>query len=244
MGKLNLFEHHVRYPLSKLGLTSSFWGVNIDTLIYTWIAIIIIFLLIFLGRVGLSRPGGMLEYVYDSFIRTLKNMMSQTLGFFNYKYFAFIGSLFIYILICNLVAVLPFVEEPTKDLNTTFALAVLSFLYVQKEGIRVHGLWGYIKELSKPIFLFFPLEVMSKVATVISLSFRLFGNIFGGAVITSMWQNAIAGSFLAQTAGLLFGINFVILIFFGIFESFIQAFVFSILSLTYLSMSITEEAHE
>ena len=79
MGKLDLFEHHVWYPLSRFGLKSSLWGVNIDTVIYTWAAITVIFLLIFLARFGLKRPGSILDYIANSFMRTLKNMMSQTL---------------------------------------------------------------------------------------------------------------------------------------------------------------------
>ncbi len=211
---------------------------------YTWIAMGIIIFLIMLGRYFISRPETIGGYLAESYVRSFMKMITQTLERFDYRYVAFFGSLFTFIFICNLLIILPFMEEPTKDINTTLALAVLSFLYVQKEGINAHGVIGYIKEFFKPFFVFFPLEILGKLATIISLSFRLFGNIFGGSIISTMWSNAISGSILAQLAGMLLGVNLLITLFFGLFEGLIQAFVFTILSLTYLSMAIAQEEHE
>ncbi len=235
----NLFEHHTWEPFAQFGLTNKFWIIHVDTIIYTWIAIAIMIGLTLIARYYITRPETVAGSLVESYVRTIMDMITQSLEYFKYRYVAFIGSIFTYILICNTLVILPFMEEPTKDLNTTLALAIISFLYVQREGIRTHGLLGYIKELSKPIALFFPLEVLSKLATIISLSFRLFGNIFGGSVISTMWSHAVSGSIIGQLAGLLLGINLIITLFFGIFEGLIQAFVFSILSLTYLTMTIS-----
>lgn len=236
----NLFEHHTWEPFAPFGLTNKFWIIHADTLMYTWIAILIMIGLTVFARYAIKRPETVAGALVESYIRAIMNMVTQTLEHFRYRYCAFIGSIFTYILICNVLVVLPFMEEPTKDLNTTLALAIISFIYVQREAIKAHGLFGYLKELSKPIVLFFPLEVLGKLATIISLSFRLFGNIFGGSVICTMWSHAVSGSIIGQLAGLLLGINLIITLFFGIFEGLIQAFVFSILSLTYLTMSISE----
>lgn len=226
-----------------MGLSHSFWTIHIDTLIYTWIALAFIIVLALLGRYYIDRPDTIGGYLAETYARAFMRMIIQTLEHFDYRYCAFFGALFTYILICNLLIILPFMEEPTKDINTTLALALVSFFYVQKEGIRAHGIIGYIKEFFKPFFIFFPLEVLGKLATIISLSFRLFGNIFGGSIISTMWSNAISGSVLAQLAGILLGINLVVTLFFGLFEGLIQAFVFTILSLTYLSMAIAQEEH-
>lgn len=215
-----------------------------DTLIYSWIVLIVIMLLSLAGRASLRRPDTIAGYISESIIRFLTNMVTQATEHFDYRHYAFIGSLFLYILVNNVIVIIPFMEEPTKDLNTTLALAIISFIYVQKEGIRAHGIKGYIAEFFKPIAVFFPLEVLGKLATIISLSFRLFGNIFGGSIISTMWSNAISGSLIGQLAGLLLGINLIITLFFGIFEGLIQAFVFSVLSLTYLSMTIAGEHHD
>lgn len=239
----SLFEHHTWEPFARFGLTNKFWIIHADTLMYTWIAMLIMIGLTIFARHAINQPDTVAGSLVEMYVRSLMDMVTQTLEHFKYRYCAFIGSLFTYILVCNVLVILPFMEEPTKDLNTTLALAIISFLYVQREGIRAHGLLGYLKELSKPIVLFFPLEVLGKLATIISLSFRLFGNIFGGSVISTMWGHAVSGSIIGQLAGLLLGINLIIMLFFGIFEGLIQAFVFSILSLTYLTMTIAEH-HE
>jgi F-type H+-transporting ATPase subunit a len=240
----DLFEHHTFQPFTSWGLTNSFWTLNVDTILYTWVALGITVLAAWLGRKSLKHPETVPGYLAEKVARSFINMTSQALEQFEYRYYAFIGSLFIFILICNVIVVLPFMEEPTKDLNTTIAFALCSFIYVQAQGIRTHGIGGYIAEFFKPFFLLFPLEVLGKLATIVSLSFRLFGNIFGGAVIGSMWNYAIAGSFWRQLAGLLLGVNFIIMLFFGIFEGVVQAFVFATLTLTYLGMATAREEHE
>ena len=134
-------------------------------------------------------------------------------------------------------------EEPTTDVNTTLALGLVSFFYTQSAAIKAEGLWSYIKGYFSPFFLMMPLNVVGKLATIISISFRLFGNIFGGSIITGIWFNAIQGNFLLEIIGLATGINLIIVIFFGLFEGFLQAFVFGMLSLTYLSIALQGEGH-
>ena len=76
---------------------------------------------------------------------------------------------------------------------------------------------------------------------MVSMACRLFGNIYGGAMIVGMWKSAIAGSILLQTLGVITGINMLMVFFFGLFEGFIQAFVFTVLTLTYLAMAVQPE---
>jgi len=98
-----------------------------------------------------------------------------------------------------------------------------------------------MKSYFAPFFIMLPLNFIGKFSTIISISFRLFGNIYGGSMIGSMYQKVIQGSVIWETAGLLSGLNFTILFFFGLFEGFLQAFVFAMLSLTYLSIAIQKE---
>lgn len=244
MQQLDLFEHHTWRPFEAMGFTHSFWSLNRDTIIYTWVVLGILIILAFAVRYFIRKPNTLPGAIAETYVRAFMQMITQTLEYFDYRYCAFIGSLFTFIFISNILILFPYMEEPTKDINTTLALALISFLYVQKEAIRAHGIGGYIKEFFKPFFIFFPLEVLGKLATIVSLSFRLFGNIFGGSIISTMWNYAISGSIIGQLAGTLLGINIIIMLFFGIFEGFIQAFVFSILSLTYLSMAVAQEHHE
>jgi F-type H+-transporting ATPase subunit a len=242
MKDVNFLEQHLWTPFSVLGLTHSFFALNKDTILFTWIALGMIIVLAFLGRWSLRYPQSVPGYLAETVIRSFRSMIHQSLDYFDYRYFAFIASLFIFIAVCNILMVFPGFEEPTKDLNTTFALGIIAFLYAQKEGIRAHGIKGYIKEYFQPIFVMFPLEIMGKLATIVSLSFRLFGNIFGGSIIASLWKQAASGSIWWQLLGM--PVPLIINLFFGLFEGFIQAFVFSILSLTYLAMAVRHEEEE
>jgi F-type H+-transporting ATPase subunit a len=280
MHGLKIFEYHTWQPLSYFGIYHPFFVLHADTIIYTWVALCIIFIIACIGRWSLHYPQSTIGYLSQSFVRIFIDTIEQSFNRFIYPYFFFITALFSFILICNLLLLLPGGEEPTKDINTTLALGIISFLYTQKEGFKALGFAGYVQEYMKFPFSFIspharfspivqillnilifcancivgiitlPLEVFGKLATIISLAFRLFGNIFGGSMIYGLWLQAISGSIIWQALAIITGINLIIMLFFGLFESLIQAFVFSILSLTYLSMAvqhgeITEETfHE
>ena len=167
-------------------------------------------------------------------------MVKQTAAF-SFNNFVFITTLFCSILACNLISIIPFIHEPTTDLNTTLALGLAAFIYTQAAAIQKLGMRGYIKSYFSPFFLMFPLNVVGKLSSVVSISFRLFGNIFGGSIISSIYFGAIQGNIVLEIIGLMTGINILISVFFGIFEGFLQAFVFAMLALTYLSIALQEE---
>lgn len=242
MEGFNLFEQHYWQPFKRFGFTHSFLNVELDTLIATWI---VLALLLFAGlaiRTIIKKPAdNAARYVVISFIRMFRETVVQTLGFFSLKHFSFVTALFMFILLCNFISLIPGIEEPTKSLSTTLALSIISFIYIQYYAIKAHGIIAYIKEYFTPLFVFLPLNVIGKIATVISMSFRLFGNIFGGSTIASIYYHTLYGSPLLESFGSFSGFNLIITLFFVIFEGSIQAFVFAMLSLTYLSAAITEE---
>ena len=86
-----------------------------------------------------------------------------------------------------------------------------------------------------------PLNVVGKLATVVSLSFRLFGNIFGGFLISQIYFTAIEGSFWLELGGIITGINLILKVFFCLFEGYLQAFVFTMLTLTYLAIAMQKD---
>ena len=154
------------------------------------------------------------------------------------QHFSFTTALFVFILFCNLITTfIPWLHEPTADLNTTLALGITQFIYVQASAINAHGMLEYFRELATPWFLL-PLHITGKLAQIISISFRLFGNIFGGTIIVQILQMLKSGVWYLESATLLTGLNLVVALFFGIFEGLIQAFVFYMLTLTYLAIGI------
>lgn len=242
MAQFAVFKEDVVKPLTKFGLTDPIWDINLHTILATWVVLAILILLAIATHFALKRPHNLFSFLVISFVKNFKNLIDQTLGTFHFRHFTFIASLFVFILTCNLVSIIPGIEEPTNDIMTTLALGISAFLYTQFSSIQTNGLPEYLKGYLKPFFIMLPLNIISHLATIISISFRLFGNIFGGAVISNLWYGAISYSYITQLIGILSGINLTITLFFVLFEGFIQAFVFAMLSLTYLSLEV--RAHE
>lgn len=228
-------------PLSYFGIHNSVFALNEHTIINTWIVLLVLALLIFIARISIRYKSSVGRYIVINYIRSFIDLCSQSFGFFSFGHTAFIVALFTFILLCNIISLIPWVEEPTTDLNTTLALGIIAFTYIQVNAIRAHGWWGYLQEYFTPFFFMFPMHVIGKLSTIISISFRLFGNIFGGATIVTIYSTVVQASWIAEILTLLSGLNIIIVGFFIIFEGFLQAFVFAMLTLTYLSIALAHD---
>ncbi|MDQ3930478.1 MAG: F0F1 ATP synthase subunit A [Chloroflexota bacterium] len=137
---------------------------------------------------------------------------------------------------------IPFFRAANADLNTTLGMALIAVLVVQVAGIASHGVGGYVKELVTPVFLA-PIHIMGEISRIISLSFRLFGNIFGGEVLVTVMFVLLGSVFAGFGAFIFLGLE----VLFG----FIQALLFSLLTLVFISTAVAghggghgpEEAH-
>jgi F-type H+-transporting ATPase subunit a len=231
-------EHHWK-PLSYLGIDSPYAALNAETITATWIVLLVLLGICIFIRFTLSRPDSLVRFAVVSFIRSWRDICIQTLGpVFTYERFALILSLFIFILTCNWISLLPFVEEPTRDLNTTLALGCISFFYKEHQTISSLGFKHYLKEFLHPFAIMFPINLIGHFSKIISISFRLFGNIFGGSIIIQLYTKSLSSSVFLELLGLATGMNMLLIAFFILFEGLIQAFVFTMLSLTYLSIAL------
>lgn len=199
-----------------------------------------------------GRVQAAFEFIAEFLLGLVEGAAGKRLG---RSIFPVIGGLFIFILFSNWIELLPgmgtvwlakgaganahrieIIRPPTSDLNMTIAMAVLSYLMFQILGVRAHGFRGRIKHMADPIFVF-PIEIISETARVISLSFRLFGNIFAGDVLLTIMYS-IANALKYSIIGLVVPVIFLYLeVLFG----FIQALVFAILTLIYISLAATVE---
>lgn len=248
MKDMNLIDSYYWYPFASWGLQHSFWRVNAETVIMTWVLLGCIALLCIATHKALKNPNGSLCTILVMITRGFMDFVTQTLRVFSFDHFAVTCSYFWFIFLSSLLPIIPLLEEPTKDINTTLALGITAFIYIQIQSIKAHGITAYIKEYFSPIFIMFPINVIGKIATAISMSFRLFGNIFAGSIIGAMFFNAIgslqgllAGSVLAKLLGVTLlaagtASSIMIIAFFGIFDGGLQAFVFFMLTLTYISI--------
>jgi len=184
---LDIFSVHTVRPFAALGLTSSFWEVNLDTLVHTWIAMAILFVLALYGKKYIAKEYNIISVVYQKAIEIFMSLTTESIKTFNFDVFAFIAAVFFFTFFNCLVGLIPYVDEATKDLNTTLALGISCFCYVQYQKIKAHGMWGYLKEFGQPIFFLAPIHIVGELAKIASLSFRLFGNILGGGVVALMF---------------------------------------------------------
>ena len=242
MQENNLLTGHQWQPFTKFGLTHKFWTLNTETLTSTIIVTALIITFSLYAHYVLQKKQSVSKFMILKYVQSFKNLLYQTLQSSPLNHLTFIGSLFTFIFFCNTISFVPFLEEPTKDLNTTLAFGLISFFYVQGYAIKHQGIKGYFAEFLQPFFLMMPLHIIGKITSIISLSFRLFGNVFGGYVISNLYFNTfLASSAIFQVLGLLTGVNLLLQFAFGFFEGTIQAFVFAMLTLTYLSMEIMHE---
>ena len=291
--KLDLFKHEIRKPLESFGITHWFWDIHIDTILYTWIAMAVLFLVtILVGYLIKKNPKNTSIFAIETIAKFFMDLCSESIGFFRYDFFAFVSSLFLFTFFCNIAGILPFVKEPTEDINTALALGICSFLYVQTQKIKIEGILAFLKEflfipsikitcvsgffiaILKIIFVFIPvniilipINIVGELAKAVSMAFRLFGNILGGSIILTLifgifdqYQkhfllyvgSAFAIFFMMKKTGILerkifkkliipinsafiFSLAW-LMIFFGLFEGVIQAFVITMLTITYLSL--------
>jgi F-type H+-transporting ATPase subunit a len=211
------------------------------------IAVIIAVVLCLLAR-KLTKIPGRRQVVAEFIVKMIYNLVEGTMGKHCLGYAPYIGTLFIFLILCNMGGLFG-IRPPTADVNFTFACAAVTFILIQSAAIRSHGVIGYIKHFGEPYPFLFPIKVVEEISFPISLSFRLFGNILGGVIIMALLfqlMEFVSEKLLHLPIPLLQAIvplpgNF----FFDIFEPILQAFIFSMLTMAFIAKAIvTEKAHE
>ncbi len=202
--------------------------------IYSWFAMAVLIGLSLAARFSLKKtaPTGV-QNLLETVVGALEDFVVDIMGTEGRHYLSLIGSLFLFILVCNLQGLIPGFDSPTANINTTLALALVSFTATHYIGLRRHGI-GYVKHFMGPMWglapLMFPIEVISHFARVMSLTFRLFGNMVAKHKLLLVL--ALLAPYIAPVP--ILGL--------GLLVAFVQAGVFTLLTMLYLSGSI-EAAH-
>lgn len=230
-----------------------FGGVNILTIVNALIVMGVLFGLSFLAVRKFARIPGRGQYLIEQYVSAFDNLVTSSLELetrqANRKFFPLIGALFMFLLLSNFMGFPPtnFFQEPTADINCTLSLGIMGAVIATWCAIRVKGIGGYIEELLGPMWsqedatggakiagklsaiFFFPLNVIGEMAKVVSISFRLFGNIIGGGIII-----IVVSTLVYNFSWLALGLD----LFFIFFVGTVQAFVFTMLTLTYIAVAI------
>jgi F-type H+-transporting ATPase subunit a len=218
--------------LSAIGLEH--FSRSFSHVTHAWLVMLILIVsaLLFARGVQLLPKKG--QNFFEILLGGLENFMVEITGPEGRFFFPYVATIFLFILVSNLIGLIPGFNSPTANLNTTLALAICSFVLTHAIGIKFHGV-KYIKHFLGPVWwlapLMFPIELIGHFARIMSLSVRLFGNIFGKEMVLSILF-MLAGLYLAPLP----------ILFLGILVSFIQALVFMLLSIMYF-VGAMEEAH-
>jgi F-type H+-transporting ATPase subunit a len=198
------------------------------TIVFTWFVMAILILISVLatrrlssGRT-ISRWQNMLEVV----VGTVRRQMKEMLGRGGLRYLSFVGSMFLFISVSNLLSVLPFYDPPTGSFSMAAALAVAVFFAVPVFGVAEQGVGGYLRHYIQPSPLMLPFNVISELSRTLSLAVRLFGNIMSGTMIVGVLLSIapILVPLIMEALGLLIGQ--------------IQAYIFAALSTVYIGSAI------
>jgi F-type H+-transporting ATPase subunit a len=204
-----------------------------EIVVHTWFAMAVLIVLAIIARASLKKTPTGVQNVFEAIFEGLDDYIEEIMGPEGKRYFPLIGSLFLFILVSNLQGLVPGFESPTGNINTTAALAITVFFSTHIIGIAKHG-FSYFKHFMGPMPLLaplmIPLELISHLARPVSLAFRLFGNMLA--------KHKLLVALLALSP---FVPVFMVLGL-GVFVAFVQAGVFTLLTMLYLAGAI-EEAH-
>ena len=202
--------------------------------VYSWLIVAVLLVLGFIATKAISMVPTKIQNVFELIISGLEEFMVDTAGEEGRKFFPILGTVFIYILVCNLSGLIPGFFPPTAKIETPLSCALVIFTMTHVIGIMYHGA-GYVKHFLGPVWwmawLIAPIEIIGHLARILSLTFRLFGNMMGHEMVLGILF-MLAGLFLVPLP----------IMAMGIFVGFIQAFVFFLLSIIYFQGSM-EHAH-
>jgi F-type H+-transporting ATPase subunit a len=202
---------------------------NTHTILMSWIVMGALILFGIMATRKSRLVPNLFQVAAEFFIRTFYDLTRDALDDeMAKKYFPLICTLFMFLLLSNWLGIIPMLEEPTKDLNTPLGFGLMGFFISHYAGIKAKGLKGYLEQYVEPMFFMAPLNIIGELAKVVSISFRLYGNILGGAIIILVVSHLIYSLILPP----------LLICFFGLFIGTIQAFVFTMLTLVYISVQV------
>jgi F-type H+-transporting ATPase subunit a len=236
---LGLVEEIMEHPvmllvwiLEKLGL--GHFAHAYPHLIYSWFFALILITVGRLATRNVSMIPGRLQNVFETIVESLSNFQDSIMGRHGRPFFPLIATMIMFVFFCNFNGLVPGSFAPTSNLNTTLALALVIVITTHITGIRCHG-FRYIKHFlgPSPIVapLMFPVEIISHLARVLSLSLRLFGNIMGEDLVVAILF-MLGGQFFLPLP----------MMFLGLFTGFLQSFIITLLGMVYIAEAL-EHAH-
>ena len=207
------------------------WVNYITMQIFVVLLIMVVFALI-RSRFSMDNPGG-IQHIFEETYLFLKGQADEIIGHHAHHYLYLCATLFFFILISNLIGIIPSFESPTMFPQVTLGCALLTFLYYNVQGLREQGVVNYLKHFAGPVWwlapLMIPIEIVGHLARPMSLTIRLFANMFAGEQVTMVFL------------GLTYAVIPVIFMGLHVFVSFLQAYIFTLLTMVYIGTAVEHE---
>ena len=227
-------------PLLELG------NIVTQTTISLLVVTALVTVLAYVLTKNVKKRPGKAQVIVEKLVNMLYGLVRDTMGEHNLKFAPYIGTLFISSIFCTLIGMTQIVPSATKDLSVTLAWALVTTGMVWYNNIKNFGFGTWLKGFTEPIAVMTPMNIVSEIAQPISLAFRHFGNVAGGSVLTSLIYAALGGltqlvfGWLPDQVLAVFptifqiGVPAVLSIYFDLFSGFVQALVFSLLTMVYV----------
>jgi F-type H+-transporting ATPase subunit a len=232
------------------------WMHENEYLVFAWVAGLVFFGIILLFMKRDSLIPGQVQNGIEWVVESMEDVVGGMLGKHTHRYFPFIMAIFFYILTMNMIGIIPGFKSSTSTLDVTLALALITFLFVQVSGIRNLGILGYLDHLAGsprdavgfvmlPVMI--PVHILGELVKPVSLSCRLFGNIFGEDTLIVVFVGVAALCLKASLTALavppMLGITALFMLL-QTLTSIVQALIFSLLTTVYLYMMLPHESHD
>jgi len=239
----SLFGASVLGLLNLLGIHPKNPAAPITNPVAMQILVVIILTVIFVivrMRLSVERPGG-LQHTFEGIYGFISGMAHEIIGHDGERFVPYIMALGMFILMCNLIGLVPGLESPTAVPIVPLGCALLTWFYYHYHGIRENGVFGYLKHFIGPQegmpiavrimlpFLIFPIEIFSHAARVLSLTVRLYANMFAGEMVTLVFFSLVPLGVPIIFQGLHIGV------------AFIQTYIFVLLTAVYLGEAVAHE---
>lgn len=196
----------------------------------TWALMLVLSLLCHLGtrRLKLEAPGR-LQVLLEAFVETVQSQIRETMRCEPRRFLPLIATLFLFIFFANLSSLIPGFEPPTASIETDAALALIVFCSVIVQGLRSHGLLGYLRSFAAPSWVMIPLNLLEQLTRTFALMVRLFGNVMSGVFVVAV---------VLSLAGLFVPIPFMAL---DLLTGVIQAYIFTVLAMVFIGAAVHED---
>lgn len=183
-------------------------------------------------RLSVDSPGK-LQHCFELFYEFIRAQAEEVVGHGSKRFLAFFGTIFLFVLFMNLIGIIPTLASPTQFPVVPTGLAVATFIYYNSVGLRAHGVGGYLKTFFGPVLwlapLMLPIEIISHMARPLSLTIRLFANMFAGEQVTN--------TFLSLTYLFIPALSMAL----HVFVSLLQAYIFALLAMIYVGGAVAHE---